>query len=470
MRRRFALVALLLSIVAQAPAAALAQRGGERVRSDAPRSEASEQPPPYDGAAEEVPRGEAQYDELPEGGPYRGRMYREGSVPSEADDAGPYFDGPDEGPYGEGPYDDGPYGEEGWYEGESFGPRFGRACAGPGDPYCDPYYDRPRYGRGIIDFLFHPERDLGNCCNDKCCPWYWQHRTGLFGELMYLRPRDVEVAYAVPVDGPVAAVNGNGIQIGPTALVDPDYSAGFRVGFAYALDCESSLAGTYWNLRTNTTDDISIDAPDVIRSLVSHPLGANAATDVLAANAELDVDFDIVDADYRAIIWCEPRWVVNGVLGARYGQLTQDFRSSFSRNGVTQVNTDLDFDGGGIRLGLDGQRAFRRPGWAAYGKATANFLGGEFRGKYQQIDAFQQTVVDTDWSSGRIVTILDLELGVVWIGPSGRFRFQAGYLASSWLNAVATDEFIKSVQANDFTHLGDTITFDGLTARVEFRF
>ena len=39
------------------------------------------------------------------------------------------------------------------------------------------------------------------CGEDCCCPWAcrtscWQ----VFGELLYLRPRDAEVAYAVPYD------------------------------------------------------------------------------------------------------------------------------------------------------------------------------------------------------------------------------------------------------------------------------
>jgi hypothetical protein len=137
---------------------------------------------------------------------------------------------------------------------------------------------------------------------------------------------------------------------------------------------------------------------------------------------------------------------------------------------VTQVNTDIDFDGGGIRLGLDGERAMNDCGWSAYGKATANFIGGNFRADYTQIDSFQQVVVDTDWRSGRVVSILDLELGLSWLGPQGRFRFSAGYLVSAWFNAVKTDDFIKAVQANNFTDLGDTLSFDGLTARAEFRF
>jgi hypothetical protein len=419
MRRLATLVALVLASSTLGPASGWAQGPVEEVYDDAPQA--------HDAYLE---------GDQPDDGAYEGQLDDDPWLPGDSWDEGP---GPDS--YGAGSAQYGP-------------------AAAP--------WGAPREGRGIIDFLFRRHRHYDEPCDD--CPPWWRHRTRLWGELLYLRPRDAEVAYAVPINGPVAPVLGNGIQIGPAAVVDPDYTSGFRVGFVYALDSRTSLAGTFWSFRSNTEDDAAINAPDVIRSLVTHPLGANAATDVLATSARLDVDFDIADADYRARLVCTDCYSINYVFGARYASLTQDFHAEFSRNGVTTVDTSIDFDGGGIRLGLDGERAFRRCGWVLYGRGTASFVAGEFRARYQQFDAFQQSVVDTDWRSGRIVPILDVELGVGWIGPNDRFKFSAGYLVSAWFNAVKTDDFIKSVQTNDFRDSGDTLTFDGLTARVEYTF
>ena len=79
-------------------------------------------------------------------------------------------------------------------------------------------------------------------------------------------------------------------------------------------------------------------------------------------------------------------------------------------------------------------------------------------------------MVDTRWKAGRIVTMLELELGVGWVSPCNRYRFTTGYLVNSWMNTVKTADWIGAVQTNDFAALGDTMTFDGLTARAEFRF
>ena len=45
-----------------------------------------------------------------------------------------------------------------------------------------------------------------------------------------------------------------------------------------------------------------------------------------------------------------------------------------------------------------------------------------------------------------------------------------GYSFSAWTNVVKTDEFINAVQTNNFLDLGETMTYDGLVARLEGRF
>ena len=70
----------------------------------------------------------------------------------------------------------------------------------------------------------------------------------------------------------------------------------------------------------------------------------------------------------------------------------------------------------------------------------------------------------------RIVTILDLEMGIGWTSCSGCFRLTGGYVVSSWLNTVKTADFIRAVQQNNFGGLNGTTTFDGLVARAEVRF
>lgn len=308
-----------------------------------------------------------------------------------------------------------------------------------------------------------------SCCVCRCTPT-WR----FFGDFLYLRPRNAEVTYAVPFDGPVAPGDVP-IQVGQIGIVDPGYEPAFRVGFDRAISDCASLGATYTQLDSTISDSISVDAPIVIRSMVIHPSTANAETDWLSAEATYDVRFKLVDLDYRRVFLCGDRYSVNYLIGARYGRLEQVFQSTFTETGSETINTNINFDGGGIRVGLEGERHARCSGFLVYGKSTANFVAGEFRARYFQGNSFDPEIVDTSWKAGRIMSILDLELGVGWASRCDRVRITGGYMVSAWYNVVTTADFIGAVQRNDFTELGNTelggkLTFDGLVVRAEFRY
>jgi len=303
-------------------------------------------------------------------------------------------------------------------------------------------------------------------CEPICCAPCWR----FFGEFLYLRPRDAEVAFAVPIDGAIVPPPAVPIQVGPTGIVDPDFQPGYRAGFAFALDECSTLGITYASFESHTFAEIEATAPIVVRSMVIHPASPNAATDFLAASANHDVDFDLIDADYRRILAADAAYELAYVVGARYASLEQDFSSQFASLGTETITSRLQFDGGGVRLGLEGERRFCGCGLMLYGRGAASFVAGEFRGRYFQGNTFDPVIVDTTWKAGRIVSILDLEMGVGWVSSCERVRLTAGYQVSTWLNAVTTADYIQAVQANSYAGLDGSLSFDGFVARAEVRF
>jgi hypothetical protein len=340
----------------------------------------------------------------------------------------------------------------------------------------------PLGGVRLVDYTTGGDADDLAAVEDKagtkdavCCPPFWAHRTGVFGEYLLLRPRDAEVAFAVPYNGPIVPPPSNPLQVGPVALVDPDYSSGFRVGGSWAWDECTSLVATYSFFENHTSNEVAVDAPLVLRSLVTHPGTLNAAGDYLRGAADLNVGFQTVDLDYRNVWWLGEASVVNWSLGARYAQLTQDFDSQFDLTGTfDEVATEVDFDGGGVRLGLDGER-HNCHGMLLYGRGAMSLVAGEFSGSYFQGSDQDPEIVNTAWQAGRIVPIFDLELGAGWQSPCGHFRLTAGYVVSMWFNTLTTDSWIRSVQQNNFVGQADaisydTLTFDGFTARAEYRF
>jgi hypothetical protein len=305
-------------------------------------------------------------------------------------------------------------------------------------------------------------------CEDACYQGTWQG----FGEFLYLRPGQDRVAYAVPINGAIVPPAGVApVQVGRIATADVDFDPGFRFGLSHSLDNCSRFGLTYTQFDGDIQNQVSVEAPIVLRSMVDHPGAQAAPTDFLSGSAQAAIRFKLADADYRHVWLCNDRMSLNYLVGVRYAHLEQGF-DSLMINSTTQetVDTRLFFDGGGIRFGLEGQRRTPCTGLTVYGSAMATFLGGRFVGDYVQADNFHGTVAETGWSDDRVVPILDLELGLGWVGCGGRLRVSGGYLISSWFNVPRTEDFIHAVQTNDLTRLHDALTFDGLALRTELRF
>jgi len=309
-------------------------------------------------------------------------------------------------------------------------------------------------------------------CGDCCCLPPWAQRCGLFGEYLLLRARNADVAYAVPIDGGInPPILPPPVQRGPVGVADPEADSGFRVGGTYALDCRRSLTATFTRFESNTTDSISTDAPLALRQLVLHPQSANATADFLDASANLGLDYSLADADYRAVWWADENAALNYLVGIRWVRLEQDFEGTFTNAGTTELlSTGIDFEGAGLRLGIDGERHFPCcHNYFVYGRGTANLIGGESSGYYTQSTSPAAPTVDTQWSAARFITILELEVGGGWQSCCGRYRLSAGYQYNAWQDLVTADQFIQGVQNNDFVHMQDTIVFDGLNAKFEYR-
>lgn len=310
------------------------------------------------------------------------------------------------------------------------------------------------------------------CQGTCCCPARHVHRSGAFAEFLYMRARNAEIVYGTRVNGPVVAPPAPPLQLPPMGVTDPDYSPGFRAGFALALDDCSSLAVSYSYLDISTQDAITADPIEFIQPMLLHPQSFNAATNAELATARHDIDFQLVDVDYRFLLCGNHRYVLNAVLGARYGNLTQEIDVVYDLGGtLEQVTSKLNFDGGGVRIGLEGDRQIRG-GFLVYGRGMANFLAGHLGGSYQQGNEFDPLIADVRWGAGRLISILELELGAGWRSKCGRWSVTGGYHVNAWWNMVPLDEFIRASQANDFVDLTDTnhsVNFDGLALRVEFR-
>ncbi len=325
----------------------------------------------------------------------------------------------------------------------------------------------------------HVDEDCGDCtsgcdacCEDPCCcAPVWQHHSGVFAEILFLRPGNVDLVYAVEQTSFDPALAS---PTGPVGRANIDNGTGFRIGAGWAIDDCASVVATYTWFNSDTQDVFSATPGNVLNLVVGHPSVVTSGATSVSASASYDIDFQLLDVDYRALLWGTCDSAINYAVGLRYAHLSQDFLASqeiFSAAGLTSVDTQIDFDGMGIRFGLDGVK--RRPGTGIllYAKGDVNFVGGEFKANYRQTNQFGgAAVIGNNLEDYRIVTILDAELGLGWESQSGRLRVTGGYAVSGWFNTLTTGSYVDGVRAGSYTDLSETLTFDGLVSRVELRY
>jgi hypothetical protein len=297
-----------------------------------------------------------------------------------------------------------------------------------------------------------------------------QYRFGIFGELLYLQAgAGANIEYAVPVSG----IGANAQPVGGLGTLNSDYEIGFRGGGILVLDNMAAVILTYTRWNGDTSGAVATTAPNVIRSLVTAPGLATTAPNSLSAEADYSIEMQMVDLDYRREIWRANNISLDGIVGARYAELNQEFSVDQVFGPVTTtVSTDIDFTGIGIRVGGEGETHPFSNGFLLYGRAMLDILFGKFDANFTQANTLPATQAFITFEEDRTLPIAELELGVGYSVPvySALVRFTAGYHFSAWFNTVTTNEFIDSVQAGSYLNATDTLTFDGIVGRLELVF
>jgi hypothetical protein len=329
---------------------------------------------------------------------------------------------------------------------------------------------------GSCDCVGQCECGEGCNCGDCCGPFCpWGHCTSVWGEGLYLHATGADMVHAQQQDG----IGGAGtVPFGKIGAVDPNYEPGFRVGANIGLSDTSSFGASYMFYESSAVDTIT---PPVIPggggavgSLVHHP-GAALTASVGPVNSQYDIDFQLAEFECRRLIFGDSCGYLNYSVGARFAHLEQDFSQqgvfSGGTAGAIDTSTEIDSDGGGAMFGLDGERRIGRRGLSLYGNAGVSPMVGQFSSDYLMFNDTTDTVLAlAQWKDDRFVTLVDFELGLAWTSQSGKWRISSGYLAQFWFNTITTPEFVDAVQANEYTDRGDTLSFDGATARIERRF
>jgi hypothetical protein len=291
----------------------------------------------------------------------------------------------------------------------------------------------------------------GSCDDCECCPDpLWVHRSGVFADLLIIRPGNIDYVYAVEQTGTLPTDS----PTGATGRVGFDTAPGYRLGFNHAISDCTSLQASYTWFETGTNDTIAASPNTVLVFQPGVPSIPNVGAASNQATARYDIRFQQLDLDYRGLLYGTCDSAVNYFAGVRYANLEQRFSAEENVGvpvGFTNVNTDIDFDGFGIGFGLDGMRRSAYSGLLIYGRGSASFVGGEFKADYRQTTQFgPNSLVGNSLVDYRMLTILQSEVGLGWQSPCGTFRTLVGYQVAGWFNSLTTGTYIAGVQTRQF--------------------
>jgi hypothetical protein len=324
-----------------------------------------------------------------------------------------------------------------------------------------------------------------------------------FGDILYLRPRNANVAYGVLFNASATAPNGQPenaphsgdptIEIAAPGIASIDFHPGFRVGMGKALDDCNAVVATFTHYEgEDQSSYASPGLPGEIRSLVSHPgvwginapidpatgtAAGNFTDDWASASSDYQMIYSLADVDFRWTFSNQDCTRLSLIAGARYVSLDQrlDVLGTTPVNtlgiqpDIQDVHSQINFEGGGLRFGFEGERRTPR-GLIVYGRAAASLVAGTFRCNYTQTSGLLGPEVVTGDTADRVVPMLDVELGTGLSLWNDKLHLTAGYSFSGWFNIVRTDQFIAGVQGNSFSGMNSTLTFDGFVGRVELQF
>lgn len=304
---------------------------------------------------------------------------------------------------------------------------------------------------------------------DSCDTPWWAHRSSVWGELLYLRPGGTDITYAIEQND----VTEDAFPTGPIGQVGIQNNVGFRVGFGVCLSECSSLVASYSYWQGERGDVITREGNNVLFSTIIHPSTVTTGSQSLQAQASYDIRFNVADIGHRSLIVGDDSFALNWTAGLRYGNLQQQFQANqtvSTATGLVTVDSQVNFDGFGLLLGLDATTFSQRTGFYSYSKANLSLLAGEWKGMFRQQNQIPGGVVGNELEDFRVSPQGELEVGLGWQNCSGCLRMSVGYLATGWFNAVSMRDYIDAVHVSSYNNLGQTITFNGLVARCEFAY
>ncbi|MBS0603603.1 MAG: hypothetical protein JSS60_01050 [Verrucomicrobia bacterium] len=256
--------------------------------------------------------------------------------------------------------------------------------------------------------------------------------------------------------------------------VKPHFRPGFRIGFG------GNMAYDEWDIMLNWTWFQS-HARDKTRGLLLTLWGnptANAVGQLTngadSAHAKWDLHFNVLDLEMGRSFWVGRHFSLRPFLGLRGAWIDQhlNIHYDYITGSEGRIRAESDFEGGGIRAGLD-MRFALLGGWSFYGIASASMLYGFYDCDFHEHFESSEVAESRDGFHNAASTA-QLALGVRWDTYVHKDRYHfglyAGWEQNIWFGINKMNHFFHNLSEGNLEQMNGDLSLSGGTFGVRFDF
>jgi Legionella pneumophila major outer membrane protein precursor len=261
--------------------------------------------------------------------------------------------------------------------------------------------------------------------------------------LLFLMPSGGDLEYGTLVS-PLPAPTPNWRN----EAIDPGHNAAFNVGLRYFVnECGNDIELNWTHLDSTDRDSFVADP----NQFVGPPFEIGPdASDFRLAHGEVDFEYDSVNLDAGHLLNAGGTVQVRVFGGLQFARISEDLTGTFESFDHTTSNsntTESEFTGVGPRLGMKAQS--NRGNLQFLGEIAGSAIVGtmqsrmDFSADSPSLAGLGITPPNTQSLTSpdatRVVPSLDTKLGSSYTFPGtryGLFKFEAGYQAAIYVNAV----------------------------------
>ncbi len=288
---------------------------------------------------------------------------------------------------------------------------------------------------------------------------------GLYGnaDFMLMRPR------RRPHDFAIVDPYGNGPAVqGNVAHFDWETVGAYRLGLGYQFNHGFEFGASYTYVHSKDNQSIAAPAGGTIFATQSAPFTFDGASGVVGSS---NLDLDVIDVEFAKRLEACEGLSLRLAGGARIGTIQQKTALAYDFSavgfGISNVNSRIQFDGIGPRIGGEGwYKVFG--GFGLYGKAYGSLMSGNFKTHLDQfVNSGRTNAINIEDSFKKVIPVTELGVGFGWKGD--HMTFLLGWELQNYFGMVDIIDFPSGTSFKPFYHTGD-LSLEALTASVGFNF